>query len=429
MPWWFVGVAHAMECSLRFDQHLHNGDPLTARTVQVPKDRPPSGSPPFTWEESARDSIAYDRLDKVTDWSLPSVLFHWHRYNGINNEYKKRGIPTPYLWSGSQHYRKGKYVADHVFDPEAVSKQVGAAVILKALVDLGAVKLDAAQKLAANPAASTGDSASLQIDTDGKAFKKVAEELDYPGLLRNGSGKPASERPAVRRVQEWLNIHDCTTPIDGGFGDSTEAQLKAFQSNNNRPRTGELDPETWALLTAPMRRALASIDHGPTASIESAVIRVAQQHIAEKPVEVGGNNMGPWVRLYMEGRQGGDQLWCAGFVCLTVAQAARDLKISLPFRRQVGVDALVADAKAAGRFIAESEVANDVARSSKLKPGNLFVVRASASDWTHVGIVLAVKTSTFDTLEGNTGGDGGTDGANARQGNRSYGSKDFLRLL
>jgi lysozyme family protein len=142
VPWWFVAVIHCMECSMRFDQHLHNGDPLSGRTVQVPPGRPAAGSPPFTWEQSARDAIQFQRLDRVTDWSLPNVLFNWHRYNGINNEYKRRGIPTPYLWSGSTHYKKGKYVNDGLFDSEAVSQQVGAAVILRTLVDVGAVAID-----------------------------------------------------------------------------------------------------------------------------------------------------------------------------------------------------------------------------------------------------------------------------------------------
>jgi len=139
VPWWFIAVVHAMECSLNFTEHLHNGDPLSARTVRVPQGRPPTGTPPFKWEDSARDAISYEKLDKVTDWSLTSVLYHWHRYNGINNEYKTRGIPTPYLWSGSQHYQKGLYVADHDFDLNAVSGQVGAAVILKTLINIGAV--------------------------------------------------------------------------------------------------------------------------------------------------------------------------------------------------------------------------------------------------------------------------------------------------
>ena len=47
------------------------------------------------------------------------------------------GRPTPYLWSFSKLYEKGKYVADGRFDPEAVSKQCGAAVMIRALVDRG----------------------------------------------------------------------------------------------------------------------------------------------------------------------------------------------------------------------------------------------------------------------------------------------------
>src|SRR5688572_29442538 len=57
-PWFFVAVIHNMEASLDFDTHLHNGDPLTARTVQVPAGRPKSGMPPFTWEESASDALS-----------------------------------------------------------------------------------------------------------------------------------------------------------------------------------------------------------------------------------------------------------------------------------------------------------------------------------------------------------------------------------
>ncbi len=429
VPWWFVAVVHAMECSLRFDQHLHNGDSLSARTVRIPKGRPPAGAPPFSWEESARDSIAYEKLDKVTDWSLASVLYHWHRYNGINNEYKRRGIPTPYLWSGSQHYRKGKYVADHQFDPNEVSSQAGAAVILKALVDLGAVMIDKELAVESNPAAATEHIASLTIDTSSKAFKHVAEELAYPGLLKLGAGKTKVEQRGVKRVQEWLNIHGFVTPVDSDFGDSTADQLKAFQAKGNREATGMLDQETWALFTAPMRRALASIEHGSTSSIEDAVVRVARQHINEMPVEIGGNNRGPWVRLYMQGQEGEKQRWCAGFVCFMVAQAARDLGKNVPFQRQVGVDELVKDAKADGRFIPEAEVSDVMKRRSKLRPGRIFVVRVSPTDWNHTGIVLALNDQTFDTLEGNTGGDGGTDGPNATQGNRSYSKKDFLRLV
>jgi lysozyme family protein len=38
------------------------------------------------------------------------------------------------LWSFSTLYDKGRFVADHRFDPNAESRQAGAAVILKQLV-------------------------------------------------------------------------------------------------------------------------------------------------------------------------------------------------------------------------------------------------------------------------------------------------------
>jgi lysozyme family protein len=43
-------------------------------------------------------------------------------------------LPTPYLWSFSNNYEKGKFVADGHYDPEAVSKQCGAALMLKAIM-------------------------------------------------------------------------------------------------------------------------------------------------------------------------------------------------------------------------------------------------------------------------------------------------------
>ena len=48
--------------------------------------------------------------------------------------YRKRSVATPYLWSFTNHYDKGKFVADGKYDAEAISKQVGAAILLKELM-------------------------------------------------------------------------------------------------------------------------------------------------------------------------------------------------------------------------------------------------------------------------------------------------------
>ena len=131
IPWWAVGIIHSMECGLNFKEHLHNGDPLSARTVQVPKGRPKDGKPPFTWEESAIDAIEYDNLDKVLDWSLGGALVAFENYNGSG--YRRRGVPSPYLWSFTDQYHCGKYTADGHFDPKAISQQCGCAALMKNL--------------------------------------------------------------------------------------------------------------------------------------------------------------------------------------------------------------------------------------------------------------------------------------------------------
>jgi len=132
VPWYIVAVIHSMEGSLNFKTHLHNGDPLTARTVHVPKGRP-KGTPPFKWEDSAVDALEFDNMTGVQKWTLATALFKLEGFNGFGYRTKHPEVLTPYLWSFSNHYQKGKFVADGKFDPAAVSKQCGAAVILKAL--------------------------------------------------------------------------------------------------------------------------------------------------------------------------------------------------------------------------------------------------------------------------------------------------------
>jgi lysozyme family protein len=140
IPWYFIACVHYMECSFSFKHHLHNGDPLTGYTTHVPANRPKVGhGPPFTFEESAVDALKLMKYDKVTNWSLPFILQKLEGYNGFG--YSKRGIHTPYLWSFSNQYTKGKYVKDGVFSADAVSQQMGAAVILKRMEDRAIISI------------------------------------------------------------------------------------------------------------------------------------------------------------------------------------------------------------------------------------------------------------------------------------------------
>lgn len=148
VPWWFVGVLHLLECSCNFRRHLYNGDPLTARTVNVPAGRPETGEPPFTWEDSATDAFQNhcwlpDRVNRLADgtadWTLPTCLWRFEAWNGFG--YRGHGIRSPYLWAGSDLEQPGRYAADGQWSPTTWSKQIGAAVVLKAMVGRGLVQV------------------------------------------------------------------------------------------------------------------------------------------------------------------------------------------------------------------------------------------------------------------------------------------------
>jgi len=122
---------HSLESGCDFTRHLHNGDPPQRAHDAGAEGQAVAGEPPFTWEQSAEDALRMKGFVGQTDWSLASMLFRWEQFNGMG--YRLRGLPTPYLWSFSNIYDQGLFVADHVFDPQATSQQCGAAVLLKRL--------------------------------------------------------------------------------------------------------------------------------------------------------------------------------------------------------------------------------------------------------------------------------------------------------
>jgi len=71
--------------------------------------------------------------------ALARTLYRMEAYNGFGS--RRKGINTPYLWAFSNHYTKGKYVADGKWNPDYVSTQCGGAVMLKALITGGKAAL------------------------------------------------------------------------------------------------------------------------------------------------------------------------------------------------------------------------------------------------------------------------------------------------
>ncbi len=129
MPWEFVAVTHMRESNANFSTYLGNGQPLNRKTTIVPKNRGPFPD----WKSGAIDALVncapYSAKNK--DWSIGGMLAELEKYNGLG--YASKGVPSPYIWAGTDQYTKGKYVRDGVYDPNHVDKQLGCAGLLKFL--------------------------------------------------------------------------------------------------------------------------------------------------------------------------------------------------------------------------------------------------------------------------------------------------------
>ena len=132
VPWFIIAVIHERECAQDWTGSLAQGDPWNKVSVHVPKGRGPFGS----WEAAAIDALknCEPYAARNTDWSPGGALTLLEQYNGLG--YANKGLPSPYIWSGTDQYVKGKYVADRVFDPNKVDGQLGCAGLLLAMMAL-----------------------------------------------------------------------------------------------------------------------------------------------------------------------------------------------------------------------------------------------------------------------------------------------------
>lgn len=124
-----IALIHEMEANQDFSRYLGNGQPWNKKTTIVPIGRGPFKS----FEEGAVDAIIYDKLDKVKEWTIGNTLYLLEGFNGYGYSLY-RGINSPYLWSGSNHYTAGKYVSDGKYSATAVSNQIGIALLMKTLL-------------------------------------------------------------------------------------------------------------------------------------------------------------------------------------------------------------------------------------------------------------------------------------------------------
>lgn len=211
VPWIFIAVTHQRESSQNWDRSLAQGDPWNKKSTHVPIGRGPFKS----WEEAAVDALVNcgPYASRNSDWSVGGLLTLLERYNGIG--YANKGRPSPYLWSGTDQYKSGKYVADGVYDPNEIDKQLGCAGLIMAMMTLDA-SIKFGDKLPQPQIPAT-----TQV-RDGVWLQTSLNKLGAnPQLETDGIVGPAT-RNAVRAFQ----LSKCLV-VDGLAGPATFAALDA----------------------------------------------------------------------------------------------------------------------------------------------------------------------------------------------------------
>ena len=248
-----------------------------------------------------------------------------------------------------------------------------------------------------------------------KAQAKAAPS--YPGQLVE---RDDEDTDAVKLIQQRLQELGFTEPgpsgpiplsADGGFGTNTFDAVELFQMRHTdldgRPLIvdGRVGAASWGALfgrdTVPASPVEADSD------LAKKVLEIAASQVGklEQPL---GSNAGPEVDAYLAsvGLDSGN-FWCMAFVFWCFREAAK----SLPVKNPAIKTGLVLDAwnraRSGGLVTLTTEQA--LHDPSKINPGMVFIMSTGAGSG-HTGIVVAVRGSVLETIEGNTNDGGSRNG-------------------
>lgn len=215
-------------------------------------------------------------------------------------------------------------------------------------------------------------------------------------------------------VQELLCLAGMYTLPDGKFGPATLAALQrhygALPSNSLTPSM--YDDLVWSF--AHLQDGAEEVNN-MMYHIARDFLFWARAHLSKNPHEVGGQNMGPWVRLYTRGHQGVSYPWCMAFVSYIMYQTcyARGKEPKLFY--SLGCEGTYNEAHKKGLTIDEP------------KEGCIFLLRDSNGHHMHAGIVEKVpNASAVITIEGNTNDGGSREGYKVCRRSRTINGMDFV---
>lgn len=217
VPAALIAALHYRESNYDFATGLGQGDPIDKVSTHVPAGHGPFGS----WEEAAIFYLHFDRMDENSQpWSMPYCCWKLEAWNGFGP--RAHGRASGYLWSGTNQYDGGKYVADSVWDPSHWDQQLGAVPIIKEIMSL-------------DPSMAFGGPGGAVLPIN------VPPAVTLPPISVGGD--------KTKSVQQTLNkLGYGPLVLDGSYGRRTRGAVRRFQADNGLKADGLLGPITGAAL-------------------------------------------------------------------------------------------------------------------------------------------------------------------------------------
>lgn len=134
IPSELIAAIHYRESGCNFSTYLHNGDPLGKPTTHVPE-----GIYFDNFVDAAVDALwgkvyLRERYELTSDSNdMAAMMAFAEAYNGLGYYNYHDDTLSPYVYSGTNVYKKGKYVSDGKYSPETIDAQPGVFLLLKSL--------------------------------------------------------------------------------------------------------------------------------------------------------------------------------------------------------------------------------------------------------------------------------------------------------
>jgi lysozyme family protein len=229
VPAALVAALHWRESTGDFRTYLHQGDPLGKPAVNVPSDIPVF----HVWEDAAVHALTMpDKASKREQLGIDASTRDGARlgtfaevYNGLGYHYKD--MASPYVWSGTSAYGKGKYVSDGRFSANTKDRQNGVRVMLDSIggVDPGLQR--------SAPQGASG----------------------WASLLEGRTLAPGARGPLVEELQRRLVAAGQRVSVDGDFGPGTKAAVLAVQKASGLDADGVVGTGTARVIDGRARPA------------------------------------------------------------------------------------------------------------------------------------------------------------------------------